>query len=246
MDFRKKNFAYETTSMHKLLDRASSSTEEGVGELCYLRHAGYDPRSGSPANLESDFPDLAPDFCLPELFEPPSRFFSSVLRVSSPKVRVWTHYDVLDNVYAQVVGRKKAVMWAPDEALNMYLEGDKSAVVDIDAEDNANRFPKFCRAQRHVGDLEPGDLLFIPSMWFHNMTAVDFGVAVNVFWRNLDAGVYDGKDAYGNRDLLQGAKGLRMLDNVMRQLDSLPEEIRDFYGRMMIARISKKVLSKPL
>jgi tRNA wybutosine-synthesizing protein 5 len=185
---------------------------------------------------------------LPELISPASRLFSSVLRVSSGSVRVWTHYDVLDNIYAQVVGSKRAVMWAPDQALNMYLDGDKSAVVDIDAEDeNAERFPKFSSAQRHVGDLEPGDLLFIPSMWFHNMTARDFGVAVNIFWKNLDGGgVYDAKDAYGNRDLLPAAKSLRMLDNVMRQLDSLPQELKDFYGRMLIARIEKKCLTSPL
>ena len=36
--------------------------------------------------------------------------------------------------------------------------------------------------QIHVADLAPGDVLFIPAMWFHNMTAQDFGVAVNVFW----------------------------------------------------------------
>ena len=54
--------------------------------------------------------------------------------------------------------------------------------MDIDAAENADVFPKFCTAERHVADLIPGDVLFIPAMWFHNMTAQDFGVAVNVFW----------------------------------------------------------------
>ena len=54
--------------------------------------------------------------------------------------------------------------------------------MDIDAAENAEVFPKFCTAERHVADLAPGDVLFIPAMWFHNMTAQDFGVAVNVFW----------------------------------------------------------------
>lgn len=147
----------------------------------------------------------------------------------------------------QVVGRKSAILWSPDEALNLYLDGDKSRVVDLDdADDIAARFPKFKRAQRHTCHLEAGDILYIPALWFHNMTALDFGLAVNVFWKNLDSGVYDKKDAYGNRDLLPAAKATRMLDNVIRQLEDLPEEARDFYARQLIARLEKKCLVKSL
>ena len=78
------------------------------------------------------------------------------------------------------------------------------------------------------------------------MTAVDFGLAVNVFWKNLEPGLYDKKDAYGNRDLLPAAKAARMLDNVIKQLDELPAEARDFYARQLIARLDKKCLVKPL
>ncbi|XP_059094296.1 tRNA wybutosine-synthesizing protein 5-like [Tigriopus californicus] len=247
MDFRRKNFQYGTLDFHTLLERASRDPEEAITEpfidpreLYYLRSVSLDPRSRETVRLERDFPDLAHEFRLPEFF-PPDRFFSSVLRVSSPGVRVWTHYDVLDNVYVQVVGRKRAVMWAPSDALNLYLDGDKSRVVDIDQPDLA-AFPKFAQATPFEGWLEPGDILFIPAMWFHNMTARDFGVAVNVFWQNLDQGLYDRKDPYGNRDLLPGAKALRMLDNVMKQLEELPEDLKDFYGRQLIARIEKKCL----
>ena len=41
--------------------------------------------------------------------------------------------------------------------------------------------------------------MFIPAMWFHNMTAKDFGIAVNLFWKNLDDKLYDPKDPYGNK-----------------------------------------------
>ena len=41
--------------------------------------------------------------------------------------------------------------------------------------------------------------MFIPSMWFHNMTAKDFGIAVNLFWKNLADKLYDPKDPYGNK-----------------------------------------------
>ena len=75
------------------------------------------------------------------------------------------------------------------------------------------------------------------------MTAQDFGVAINLFWKNLDPELYDQKDPYGNKDLLPAAKSLRMLDNVIKQLETLPDEYRDFYARQLISRIEAKCLS---
>ena len=136
------------------------------------------------------------------------------------------------------------MLWAPSEALNLYLDGDKSRVVGVDDYDR-EKFPLFARAKRMRAVLQPGDVLFIPAFWFHNMRALDFGVAVNVFWKNLPQELYDKKDPYGNKDLVPGAKAITMLDNVMRQLQSLPEDVKDFYGRRLIARIQTKCLKEP-
>ena len=81
---------------------------------------------------------------------------------------------------------------------NLYPDGDKSAVVDIDNVDE-EQFPLFLEAERYEAVLQPGDVLFIPALWYHNMRAEDFGVAVNVFWKELGEEVYDKKDSYGNR-----------------------------------------------
>jgi tRNA wybutosine-synthesizing protein 5 len=56
-------------------------------------------------------------------------------------------------------------MWAPDQALNLYLDGDKSKVIDIDNPD-VTSYPRFVTSPRHVADLEPGDILFIPALWY--------------------------------------------------------------------------------
>lgn len=89
-------------------------------------------------------------------------------------------------------------------------------------------------------------MLFIPALWFHNMTAKDFGMAVNIFWKNLEPALYDPKDPYGNKDLVPAARGLKMLDNVMSQLESLPDDYRDFYARQFIIKLESKCLQKPL
>ena len=62
----------------------------------------------------------------------------------------------------------------------------------------------------------------------------------------LLAELYDSKDPYGNKDLLPAAKSLRMLDNVIKQLETLPTEYKDFYSRQLISRIEAKCLSSPL
>jgi hypothetical protein len=45
--------------------------------------------------------------------------------------------------------------------------------------------------------MEPGDI-FIPALWFHNA----FGIAVNVFRKNLEHQLYDKNDPYGNKYLI--------------------------------------------
>jgi hypothetical protein len=50
-----------------------------------------------------------------------------------------------------------------------------------------NRYPGFRSAleQAEVAELEPGDALFIPSMWYHHVEALDpFNVLVNYWWRD--------------------------------------------------------------
>ena len=84
-----------------------------------------DQRNLQVSNIETDFPEVGHDFKVPDVFEPASRLFSSVLRISSGGVRVWTHYDVMDNVYCQILGHKTAVLWHPNQANNLYLQGKR-------------------------------------------------------------------------------------------------------------------------
>lgn len=45
------------------------------------------------ANIEKEFPELSKDVRIPPFFGK-DQFFSSVLRVGSPDLQLWTHYDV--------------------------------------------------------------------------------------------------------------------------------------------------------
>ncbi|XP_026127607.1 tRNA wybutosine-synthesizing protein 5-like isoform X2 [Carassius auratus] len=212
-------------------------------ELCvqdesyYLRSLGEDVRK-EPADLRKQFPELAEDFDIPQFFEP-EQFFSSVFRISSPGLQLWTHYDVMDNLLAQVTGRKRVVLYSPKDALYLYLTGDKSEVLDIDTTD-LQHYPEFVKASRYECILEPGDLLFIPALWFHNTLALQFGVGVNMFWRHLPPESYDKKDPYGNKDPVAASRALQSLERTLGILEELPPDYQDFYARRMVLRIQSR------
>ena len=112
MDFKSKNFKYDTIKMDELIEKVfetnpSIHQEKSDDQAYYLRWVGDDPRGQIKTDFSKDFPNLSADFDFPNnTFFPEEKFFSSVLRISSPGIRVWTHYDVMDNVYVQIIGIK--------------------------------------------------------------------------------------------------------------------------------------------
>ena len=149
----------------------------------------------------------------------------------------------MDNLLVQVTGRKRVVLFPPSSAQYLYLAGDKSQVLDIDSPDPA-LYPLFRQTTQYECFLDPSDVLFIPALWFHNVTALDFGVAVNVFWKHLEDKFYDVKDTYGNKDPPQVQRAYQIADRALKALEELPKDLREFYGRALVARIEQK-LSKP-
>ncbi|XP_053134601.1 tRNA wybutosine-synthesizing protein 5 isoform X3 [Hemicordylus capensis] len=244
MDFLSKNFVYRTLPFDVFVRRAAEAkhTEYFIAEdeKYYLRSLGEDPRK-EIADLRKQFPVLADDIWIPEYFEK-EQFFSTVFRISSAGLQLWTHYDVMDNFLIQVTGKKQVVLFSPRDAPYLYLSGTKSEVLDVDQPD-LKKYPLFAKARRYQCHLEAGDILFIPALWFHNVTSLEFGIGVNVFWRHLPSECYDKTDTYGNKDLAAASRAVQILDRALKTLEELPEEYRDFYGRRMVLRIQEKTYS---
>ncbi|KRX54827.1 tRNA wybutosine-synthesizing protein 5 [Trichinella sp. T9] len=196
LNFLRRNFEYKILKLKAIVERCSRNEQTefflSKDEKYYMRALGSDHRKDA-ACIQTDFPYLMPDLQLPFLFDK-DKIFSSVLRISSADIQIWTHYDVcitfiksiMDNILLQIVGRKRVVLFDPSQIPYLYLEGDKSKVIDID-DLESTEFPQFQRAVRNEGMLYPGDVLYIPALWFHNTTAVDFSISVNIFWQHLDS-----------------------------------------------------------
>ncbi|GAB6021851.1 hypothetical protein CHUAL_004423 [Chamberlinius hualienensis] len=244
MDFIKKNFSYKTLPFDEFIGRASEEVHQNYffsqDEKYYLRSLGDDPRK-EVAKIDSQFSQLSPDVRIPAGIFTKDQFFSSVLRIGSNGLQLWTHYDIMDNILMQINGEKRVVLFGPSDSLNLYLNGDKSEVIDIDNPD-LTKYPRFRDAVRYETVLRPGDVLFIPALWFHNTLAYGYSVGVNVFWKHLENQFYDGKDVYGNKDLVPAAQAINLVEKSIKLLESLPGDYKDFYGRRLITQIQNKVL----
>ncbi len=108
------------------------------------------------------------------------------------RTRIAAHYDLPDNLACVAAGRRRFTLFPPDQLRNLYIgpldftpAGQAISLVDF-ARPDLGRFPRFPEAMRHaqVAELAPGDALFIPSMWWHHVEALDsFNVLVNYWWR---------------------------------------------------------------
>ena len=94
MNFACKNFKYSSLDLGEVVRDAAGGEGE---EMFYLRAVSEENPRTKPVRLEEDFPTIAMDFTLPDIV-PAGKIFSGGLRVSSGEVRVWTHYNVMDNI----------------------------------------------------------------------------------------------------------------------------------------------------
>ncbi len=107
--------------------------------------------------------------------------------------RIAAHNDFPDNLACCAAGQRRFTLFPPDQFRNLYLgpidntpAGRAVSMVDFAAPDLA-ACPRFADAlgKAQQADLEPGDALFIPSMWYHHVEAsAPFNVLVNYWWRN--------------------------------------------------------------
>lgn len=148
---------------------------------------------------------LTLDNCFPGLREHNDLVFDHELFSNNqPLSKVWVgtesiaaaHYDVPSNLACCVVGARRFTLFPPEQIHNLYpgpLEptpgGQVITMVDLKNPD----FEKFPRARQAldaavVVDLEPGDAVYYPSMWWHQVEALSaFNIMINFWWLTAPA-----------------------------------------------------------
>lgn len=109
------------------------------------------------------------------------------------RTRIPAHWDLPQNLICVIAGRRRYIVLPPEELprlyvgpLDMTLAGQPASLVDF-LDPDLEKFPKFAAAAENafVADLEPGDALYLPPMWWHHAESLDsIGVMVNFWWRD--------------------------------------------------------------
>jgi Cupin-like domain len=107
--------------------------------------------------------------------------------------RIAAHNDFPDNLACCVAGLRRFTLFPPEQFRNLYLgpidntpAGRAVSMVDFHNPDYSAH-PAFAEALCHaqVAELEPGDALFIPSMWWHHVEGLSpFNILLNYWWRD--------------------------------------------------------------
>ena len=107
------------------------------------------------------------------------------------------HYDTFDNFACVVAGRRRFTLYPPDAIGDLYvgpidftMAGQPTSLAAGAAPDDP-RYPRFAaaRARAITVDLEAGDVLYLPKLWWHSVEATaPFNMLVNFWWDEFASG----------------------------------------------------------
>lgn len=107
------------------------------------------------------------------------------------RTRIAAHNDAPNNLAVCAAGRRRFTLFPPEQISNLYLgplentpAGRPVSMVDFRKPD-FSAHPRFREALRHaqVANLEPGDAVFVPSLWWHHVEGTaPFNILVNYWW----------------------------------------------------------------
>jgi hypothetical protein len=155
-------------------------------------------RAGSPSVYMGSLPvdDYLPGFSA-----------QNALSVLQPGVgaRIWlghasnvsAHYDTLDNVACVIAGTRRFTLFPPQAISHLYVGpvdntmAGQPVSLAASAPPDDEKFPLFraVKDQALVVELLPGDAIYIPKLWWHQIEATaSFNGLVNYWWDAFSAG----------------------------------------------------------
>ncbi len=175
------NFKAERAPLETFLSRLEAVEDLNDAPAVYV---------GS-ADLDAYFPSLKAENDLglgPEVYgdQPPMAGIWIGNRTTAA-----AHWDMSNNIAVCAAGRRRFTLFPPDQVANLYpgpLEptpgGQVVSMVDFENPD-FDAHPGFREALEtaQVAEMEPGDVLVYPALWWHQVEALEpFNVLMNYWW----------------------------------------------------------------
>lgn len=174
--------------------------------------------------------------------------------------RTAPHWDLPQNIACVVAGSRRFTLFPPEQLANLYigpidftLAGQPVSLVDM-ADPDFDRFPRArdAIAVASVAELGPGDAIYIPSMWFHQVESLEpLGILVNFWWRDAPAHMFTPlftmlHALLSIRDLPENERERwrLMFEHYIFQTDGepmehVPEDARGFFGELTPEKIAR-------
>jgi hypothetical protein len=155
-------------------------------------------------------------------------------------ITVATHADPTDNIACVVAGRRRFTVFPPAAIANLYIgpfeltpAGTPISMVSV-VNPDFDKYPRFrdALAVAQVADLEPGDAIYIPYLWWHHVESLaPFNVLMNYWWASPLASlgspfdfIFHGMFALGGLPAPQRAAWRAMVDYYVFRLEGEPAE----------------------
>ena len=185
--------------------------------------------------------------------------------------QIATHFDLSDNFAIVGLGKRRFTLFPPSATKNLYVgplditpAGQPVSMVDPLKPDLA-RYPDFAQAQplALTAELEAGDAIYIPTLWWHHVSASEpINILLN-YWHN------DASHGGGFLALVHGLLSIRDLPerqkkawrhwfdhfifnpDACKTADHLPPDVRGINGppseqrEMLMRRFITQVLAPP-
>jgi len=165
-----------------------SLTEALTRLAAYSRATGETPglalQSAPVAECAPGFIDTHPMPCLPASVKP--RLWIGN-RVTTP-----AHFDASQNLAVVVCGRRRFTLFPIEQVANLYigpLDNAPTGAAITMARPDAPDFVRHPRlrealANASVAELEPGDALYLPPLWWHQVESLEpLNALVNYWWQ---------------------------------------------------------------
>jgi hypothetical protein len=181
-DLRSFNFSRARMRFSDALDRIVATSGQAGGRSMYLGSLPteqYLPRFASENSLAILTGGIAPRIWL------------------GHASNVSAHYDTMDNVACVIAGTRRFTLYAPDTIDRLYIgpidhtmAGQPVSLAASGPPDD-ERYPRFreVRDQALVAELQAGDAIYLPKLWWHQVQATaPFNALVNYWWDAFSVG----------------------------------------------------------
>lgn len=110
-----------------------------------------------------------------------------------------THFDSQQNIACVVCGTRRFTLFPPEQLPNLYLgpldwapTGAAISLARLDQPDDP-RYPRLrdALASAQAADLDEGDAIYIPPLWWHHVESLEqLNALVNYWWNPIDVPGY--------------------------------------------------------